>query len=202
MIGGQAELAQEKESSPGKSSPLFTPLSELTWCTATMLNLPKHHLYAQHMVLYARAVYFLSLLRFLICIAPRARRSTVVSLGFVLLLYTFDVQATPIHIVKSWSISPLQMFVLSLHPISTTSQSKRSFISPNCMEACFETDQLPEPGPPCSNLGLIPASGVRASPHASVRGATGRSLFCGLLHADRCPSISCRRNRHVLCHDV
>ena len=51
-------------------------------------------------------------------------------------------------------------------------------------------------------LGLIPASGVRASPHASVRGATGRSLFCGLLHADRCPSISCRENRHVLCHGL
>lgn len=39
------------------------------------------------------------------------------------------------------------------------------------MEACFKTDQIPEPGP----LDLILASGVRANPHASIRGATGRS---------------------------
>lgn len=136
---------------------------------------------------------------FFVCIAPRARRSTVVSLGFLLLLYTFDVQAAPSQITKSWSIFLSRMSVSVFCPISTTSQFKRSFISPSCMEACFMTDQLPEPG---FNFGLIPASGVRANPHASSRGAAGRSLFCGLLHADRCPSISCRRDRHALCHDV
>lgn len=163
-----------------------------------MLNSPRRHLYARHMALYAHSVrmYTFFSVCFFVCIAPRARRSTVVSLGFVLLLYTFDVQAAPSHIAKSWSIFLSRVSVSVLCPISTTSQSQRLFISPSCMEVCFTTDQLPEPG---FNLGLIPASGVRAKPHASSRGATGRSLFCGLLHADRCPSISCKRNRHTLC---
>jgi hypothetical protein len=57
----------------------------------------------------------------MICIAPRARRSAVGFLGFVLPLYTFDVQTAPIHIAKSWSIPPFETPISVLHPISTIS---------------------------------------------------------------------------------
>jgi hypothetical protein len=71
---------------------------------------------------YCGCIIPLSLFWFMICIAPRARRSTVGFLGFVLQLYTFDVQAAPIHIAKSWSIPPFETPISVLHLISTIPQ--------------------------------------------------------------------------------
>jgi hypothetical protein len=90
----------------------------------------------------------------MICIAPRARRLAVGFLGFVLPLYTFDVQAAPIHIAKKLVNSSFRYSdFCSSSNLHHTSASKRSISSLSCIGAWIEIDQLPQTTTPCFNLG-------------------------------------------------
>jgi hypothetical protein len=136
-----------------------------------------------------------------ICIAPRARRLLVGSLSFVLLLYTFDVQAASFHIAKSWSFSPSKMSILILHPISTIlPASKRSTASPCCIEAWIETDQLPKHQLHVSISALAPRRS-RQPPRQNPGRHGPIDILRAPLYADRCPSIS-RRERACFCVTV
>jgi hypothetical protein len=118
-----------------------------------MLNLPKLQPHVQHTLLSGPS-FLLTLFWLMICIAPRARRLVVVSLSFVLLLYTFDVQAASFHIPKAGhSLLSKCRFSFSIQFPPCSPASKRSTRFSMLRRSLNRDQPTSQTSAPCFNFG-------------------------------------------------